>query len=159
MNNIDHNPVKGVTRLEASVLIKASRQEVWEVVRDFGNIQIFHLLIKESHKLNHAPELGAQRLCKLKPMGIMEEEIIEWNEGIGYMATVTGGKMLPPYEFMTGKLFLEAVGDETQVTFTFSYKLKFGALGSIMNLLLIKPQFKAAPVKFVEGLRQYCERI
>lgn len=159
MDNIDNSPVNGITRLEASVLIKVPQADVWRVVKDFGNIKVFHPLIKESYRINHTPEVGAKRICKLKPMGEMEEEVIEWNEGVGFTARVIDGKMLPPYELMMGKLFLEAKADGTLVTFTFSYKLKFGVLGNIMNLLLVKPQFKAAPIKYVEGLRQYCERI
>ena len=82
---------------------------------------------------------------------------MEWNEGTSITMEVIGGKMLPPYLFMRGHIKLSGMGDQTKVRFTLSYMLKYGVVGRIMNVLLIKPQFKKAPPKYVEGLKNYVE--
>lgn len=145
------------TKLSHSVEINASKEQVWEVVKQIEDIANFHPLVKESYRINEIPGQGAKRVCKLLPMGEMVEEIVEWQDGHGFAAEVIGGKMLPPHTLMMGKLKLEGRGTRTLATFTFSYLLKYGVLGRIMNILLIKPQFKGAPVKYVEGLKAYVE--
>lgn len=158
MKNGQNRNGDGLTYLSATATIRVPRHEVWEVVQEIGNIMAFHPLIKESRLLNSVKGIGARRLCQLKPMGTMEEQITAWNDGIGFVTEVTGGKMLPPYEIMRGTLKLEEEGARTRVTFTFCYKLKFGLLGRVINALLVKPQFKGAPIKYVEGLKMYMER-
>ncbi len=146
-----------ITQLEGTVTILAEKLTVWNVVKDFGNIADFHPMINKSYLLNDVNGCGARRYCQLLPAGVMEEEVIQWEEGSLIEAKVTGGKMLPPCHFMIGKLILLGSGKETQVTFTFSYKMKYGVLGNLLNALFIKPQFKKAPVKYVNGLKNYVE--
>ncbi|MDW3652516.1 MAG: SRPBCC family protein [Bacteroidia bacterium] len=153
----ENSPQRG-TILSASTFIQAPQEKVWQVVQEIGDIQSFHPLIKKSYRLNEKHGLGAERHCELKPMGVMDEQIISWKEGEGFTAKVIGGKMLPPCEYMLGDLSLKAEGRGTRVSFTFRYAMKFGLLGKIMNHLLIKPQFKAAPLKYVEGLKVYVEK-
>ena len=145
------------TILSASTYIQAPQHKVWQVVQEIGEIHSFHPLIKNSYRLNEQKGIGAKRHCELKPMGAMDEQIIAWEEGTGFTAEVIGGKMLPPCEYMLGDLALQSEGTGTRVSFTFSYGMKYGILGKIMNQLFIKPQFKAAPGKYVEGLKAYVE--
>ena len=152
------NETTNATHLSGSVIINAPREEVWDTVKYIEDIADFHPLVNESRLTNSLEGVGAKRYCALKPMGAMEEQVTEWCEGEGFTMQVVGGKMLPPYDFMIGKLVLESLENRTQATFTFSYRLKFGLLGRMMNKLLVKPQFRGAPVKYVKGLKAYVER-
>ncbi|MFY0687192.1 MAG: SRPBCC family protein [Cyclobacteriaceae bacterium] len=144
-------------QLSGQVLIDASAVNVWNVVKQFGNIAAYHPMVKASHAINDEVALGARRYCQLLPTGVMEEEVVEWEEGRKIVAEVTGGKMLPPCHFMNGILELKPQQNRTQVTFTFSYQMKYGWLGNLMNRFMIEPQFKKAPVKYVNGLKHYLE--
>lgn len=146
-----------VNQLSGEAYINSSKDKVWKTVSDFGNIAAFHPLVKSSHRTNTRLGKGARRYCELLPMGAMEEEVVDWVEGRAISAKVVGGKMLPPCRNMTGKLELTEQESGTLATFTFSYQMKYGALGRLMNLLFIKPQFKQAPIKYVQGLKSYTE--
>ena len=151
---------KGVTIISSEIEINTSRDKVWNVLKPIGEIGNFHPLIKKSYATTDEKSgLGAKRHCELLPMGVMEEKVIEWVEGKSFMMEVIGGKMLPPYRFMKGKIELFEVDNKTKVIFTFSYLLKFGFFGRLMNALLIKPQFKKAPPKYVTGLKEYIENL
>ena len=150
---------KGVIQITAFVVIKASQEEVWEILKFPGKIDTFHPLVKSSYTIGESQTgLGVKRRCELSPMGVMEEKVIEWEEGKSFTAEVQGGKMLPPYRFMRGQIKLESSGKFTKATFAFTYQLKFGWLGRIMDQLLVRPQFKKAPPQYVSGLKNYAER-
>lgn len=154
------NTEKGATNISAEIEIDRSKKEVWQVLNEIGAIQNFHPLIKKSYATTELKSgMGAKRTCELLPMGQMIEEVVEWDEGHSFTLEVVGGKMLPPYRFMRGTIKLVDLGTRTKVSFTFSYQLKFGVLGRMMNVLMIKPQFKKAPPKYVGGLKSYVESL
>ncbi|KJD31196.1 hypothetical protein PW52_16775 [Tamlana sedimentorum] len=160
MNNVNLRTEKGVTIITSEVEINASREKVWKVLSLIGEIEKFHPLVKKSEAISHIKSgLGAKRHCELLPMGQMEEEVVEWREGKSFVLEVVGGKMLPPYRFMKGRIDLVELDEKTKVTFLFSYQLKYGILGRMMNALVIRPQFKKAPPKYVNGLKEYVETL
>ena len=142
------------TFIQAKAIINASPESVWKILSQPANIAHFHPLIKAAKMLK-----ADQRQCDLLPMGQMIEQISDWQEGKSYATEVIGGKMLPPHEFMKGRIELAQQENATLVQFSFHYKLKFGAVGKIMDTLLVKPQFKGAPQKYVNGLKTYVERL
>lgn len=148
----------GVTVITAQIEIDTPREKVWKVLSEIGEIEKFHPLVKKSLLTsNNGGGVGAQRHCELLPMGQMVENVIEWEEGKTIVLEVVGGKMLPPYRFMQGRV--DIAGEEkTNVTFSFSYQLKYGVLGQWMNRLFIRPQFVKAPPKYVSGLKEYIEQ-
>ncbi len=150
--------LKGVTNLKAEIVIKTPKDQVWQVLKEVGDIAKFHPLIKKSFATTDTKSgMRARRTCELLPMGQMLEEVVQWEEGKSFTMEVIGGKMLPPHYFMRGTIELSDMGSQTKASFTFSYKLKFGVLGRLMNALMVKPQFKKAPPKYVEGLKNYAE--
>ena len=153
------NSQKGITTISASILINVPKSKVWNVVKYPANIYQFHPLIKKSAMTTKALSGdNSKRICELKPAGKMLELISNWKEGEAYSTEVIGGKMLPPYKFMRGHLELTTTSDNTcKATFTFSYQLKFGLFGKVMDLLMIRPQFKKAPGKYVLGLKAFVE--
>lgn len=157
MLNVENS--NGVTTITATSNINLRKDQVWEFLRLPGKIQDFHPLIKQSSMIGSEQYgIGATRQCDLLPMGQMNERIIDWDEGSAFTTEVIGGKMLPPYKFMKGRVNLSEKGDTTDVSFSFSYQIKFGFLGQWMDFLFIRPQFKNAPVKYVMGLREYAEQ-
>jgi len=149
---------QGVTKIMSTAHIYASKKEVWDVLKFPGNIAAFHPLIKRSFMTTQAESgLHAKRHCDLLPMGAMDEVITDWKEGKTFTMEVIGGKMLPPHHFMKGRIFMREVGEHTEVSFELSYRLKFGVIGRLLDRLLIQPQFKNAPTKYVQGLKKYVE--
>ena len=150
--------VKGITTLNATVEIGAPQSHVWAVLEQPGAIERFHPLIKKSYMISETQKgEGAKRYCELLPMGAMEELITHWEEGQRFTTEVVGGKMLPPFRFMHGTIEIHASEGGTLANFSLSYQLKYGFWGRLMDLLLIRPQFKKAPAKYVEGLKTFVE--
>lgn len=160
MNKANLKMEKGVTIITSEIEINASKEKVWQALRLIGEIEKFHPLVKKSSAITNIKSgIGAKRHCELFPMGQMVEEVVKWDEGSSFILQVIGGKMLPPYRFMKGKVDLIELEEKTKVTFLFSYQLKYGILGRLMNTLLIRPQFKKAPPKYVAGLKEYVESL
>ncbi|MEM9833901.1 MAG: SRPBCC family protein [Bacteroidota bacterium] len=148
---------QGITTLTSTVEIPVAKQDVWEVLRFPGKVEELHPLIRKSFMTTNAQNgVGAKRHCDLLPMGAMDEVITEWDEGNGFTIKVTGGKMLPPHRSIQGRFALKALDEErTLVTFSFSYQLKYGLLGLLMDVGLVRPQFRKAPPQYVQGLKNY----
>ncbi|MEZ4722169.1 MAG: SRPBCC family protein [Flavobacteriales bacterium] len=158
MNATTYVTVNGGTTIRSTALISRNCNEVWNIVSDPGNIVRFHPLIKHSECISkNKSGIGSERLCKLLPMGEMIEQATEWKEGQGYTMLVKGGKMMPPVKFMKGALSLDHREGRCLVSFEFSYKLKGGFLGALMDRFMIRPQFRKAPPKYVLGLKYYAE--
>ena len=149
---------RGITTITASTQINLPKNKVWEVLQYPGEIAQFHPMIKSSKMLSEKSKgKGSVRHCQLLPMGVMIEKITEWEEGSTFTTEVTGGKMLPPYHFMKGKIEISDQLNSTLAKFIFYYHLKFGLFGRLMDEILVKPQFKKAPTKYLEGLKQFTE--
>ena len=158
MNKAQVKTNHGVTTLSSEIEIRAPKLKVWEVLSDVGGIEKFHPLVKKSKTLTIKKDgLGAKRYCELLPMGVMEEQVVEWQEGQSFVMKVVGGKMLPPHKFMEGIIELEEKQEHTLVRFSFRYELKYGLFGRLMDALLIKSQFRKAPPQYVQGLKNYIE--
>lgn len=156
--NVQVNSENGITIITAYAVIEAPKATVWEVLGQPGKIEDFHPLIENSYMISEKKNgVGSKRHCDLRPMGAMDEMIKEWIEGDSFTAEVTGGKMMPPYKFMRGSIELNEFEGDTKVIFTFSYMLKFGLLGRMMDQFFIRSQFKKAPPQYVNGLKEFIE--
>ena len=93
----------------------------------------------------------------MSPMGRMEEEIVAWEEGVGYTAEVIGGRMLPPYEFIRGTISLTSSVEGTLAEFQLEYRLRYGWIGRLLDRLIVKSQFQKGAELYVQGLKEYVE--
>jgi len=159
INKTHPAPAERDTILTASTVIDSPLENVWKTIKLPGEIVNFHPLIKRSKQLGTISNgIGAKRSCELIPMGKMIEKAVEWKEKETYTMEVIDGSLLPPYRHMSGKLNIEAVSQsQTKVTFSFRYRLKFGLIGQLIDLVMVRPQFKKAPPKYVNGLKKYVE--
>lgn len=150
-----------MTQIESKIRINAPKAKVWEALSDFGGIQNFHTGLKSSHSTSATNGgVGATRQCDLKPMGVIQEKIIEWNDGESMLVAITEGKNMPPIDFSsnntTGGFKLKEIGMQTEVTFSLQYKTK-GVAGAAMNPML-KGQFTKTVEAVVKGLKFYVEK-
>ena len=87
----------GVTRR-----IKGKKEELWQYLGDFSNIQRFHPMLKGSHFIEGASscEVGSTRQCNMKDGNYIKERIIEWDEGNSYTVDVYASSL--PFEYAKG---------------------------------------------------------
>ncbi|MCH8269280.1 MAG: SRPBCC family protein [Acidobacteria bacterium] len=147
-----------MTHLSSEIRIKAPKEKVWAILADLGGIQNFHPGVKKSYYTSETKEgLGASRVCELIPMGKIEESVTEWREGEEITLAIFPKEKAPPFQTAHGRVALRQDGQGTIVTLTVDYALKFGPLGSLMDVLMVRPQFRKAVPGVLAGLKHYAE--
>lgn len=153
-----------MTQVNASTDINAPKEKVWAILADFGNIAAFAPNLRSSHSTSAENSgVGATRHCDLAPMGAVEERVLEWTEGSEMsemLVAIYSGERMPPLDFdhTTAHLSVEALSaNRSRVTMTFSYRVKGGPLGALMNQFTIKSQFRKVIPNVLKGLKHYAE--
>ncbi|MEM6428867.1 MAG: SRPBCC family protein [Deinococcota bacterium] len=150
-----------MTVIKETITINASKEAVWHVLADFGNVATFNPNLKNSYSTSaQAGGVGATRVCHLKPMGEVEERITAWREAEYLQVYTLGTKGMPSFKHFVGEFKLEQVGSQshpqTQVMMTFRYELS-GLLGGLINQVMMKRQFQILSPKVLQGLKHYVE--
>ena len=150
-----------MTQIIHEVWIDAPRQEVWDkAMADFGNIYKWNPNVPKSYSTNSkSTGLGAERHCDLDPQGknSIEERVVQWNEGEMMEVLITDGKGTPPWKNPTAKIELFDEKGGTRFRFTFSYGMKLGPIGKLMDRFMIQPQFGPVIAQLPAGLKHYME--
>ena len=150
-----------MTKIIREVWINAPRQEVWEkAMVDFGNIYEWNPNVPKSYSTNSIDKgLGAERHCDLDNKGkvSIEERVTKWRDNEMMEVLITEGKGTPPWKNPMALIELFDENGGTRMRFTFSYQMKLGPIGWLMDNLMIKPQFGKAITAFPAGLKYFIE--
>ena len=147
-----------MTTFKQNIWIDAPKEKVWEIIADLGAVQNFHPSVQKSYYSSDKKEgLGAARVCELLPVGKVEEKAIEWREGEGYLLDVIPVEKAPPFKKSVGGFNLKQDGQGTRATLTLEYTLKYGLLGQLMDIFLVRPQLKKVVPRVLAGLKHYTE--
>jgi carbon monoxide dehydrogenase subunit G len=146
------------TTIKRQVKINASKGKVWDALADFGNVQQMSPNIVKSYIISDENTgLGAQRHCDFAQMGAsVDEKIIEWNEGESMRIQLYNPKKLPMINEMEAFFQLESQDENTLLKGTFEYNMT-GAMGNIMNGLLMKKMNIKTWVTFMAGIKEHVE--
>jgi len=98
---------------------------------------------------------GAMRRCELKPKGWVEERVWEWSPPHVIGLEVAASEW--PIAFMKWRTALEKDGDATRMSQDLSYKVKFGPLGALMDLLVMRRMLNKGIGDSIEALKRYVE--
>ena len=137
-------------QVNLSKKIDASRQVIWDILADFGNVADWNSGINESHSTSDAANgVGATRHCDLGPGGELEETIRGW-EPNERMAISIDAATKAPIKGGLGTFVL--TGDDAgpiEVTLAFDYTPKGGPIGNLFGKVLDK--------QFLKGFHGYFE--
>lgn len=150
--------MRNKTTFTEKVYIEAKPEDVWPNFADLALIQNFSPGVKKSYYTTEQKEgAGAGRHCDLTPFGSVEEVVEEWTENKSLAILITDGKGIPPIQDARGHFSLTPEGSGTVVRAEFSYGMKLGIIGSLMNRLIVKSQFQSGIRKLIKGLKGYVE--
>jgi len=145
-----------MTKIEKSVVIGAPLEKVYAFAMDWRNLTRYMDYIHEV-KPNTEKTLGegARFSLRVKFLGrIMDAEWegTEHIENVGWTfnATLMGRKAVKRWRFAP-------VDDSTRVTFTLEYKPSPPLIGQIMDVILIRPQWKRLYERSFQKLKQLIE--
>ena len=145
-----------MTQVAAEVHIDAPKEKVWAVLADLGGIDKWNPGVARSHWTSEQKQgVGASRHCDLQnPSGRLEERAIEWREGEGYTIDVyeSSFPMKNTVEFA-----IKPEGGGTRVYVTVNYRLKFGPVGALLDVLFVRRQIQKGFYNLLAGLKYFVE--
>lgn len=142
-----------------TVRIAAPKQQVWDVIADFGGIYKYNPSVTKSYSTSEANAgVGASRHCDLTFSGAsVDEQIVSWDEGDRYQVRLVDGTRIPPFKEVVATIALEEDGDETVAHMSFDYSMKYGPFGRLMDAFVVQRQYAKALTLILAGLKHYVE--
>ncbi len=144
---------------KAQIKIDATKEEVWEVLADLGNIYRWAPGVTYSCSTSEEGQgEGATRHCdiQLGPIkGYLEERAFDWRDGEGFKIEIYASSL--PAKRIIVQFTVRADGDGTVVEVSPEFQLKFGVLGVVMDRLMFGPQFRKGFSGLLAGLKHYVE--
>lgn len=132
----DHQPAL-CHRVQGETTIAAPASSVWEVLSDFYAVDRWAPLVWNVSVIGEAkPGLGAARHCDIRYLGGIDEVVTVWDEGrrLGYRVTPVG-----PIGTSESLWEIESIGEKTaRVALRLDYAMRFGAVGGLLNALLVR---------------------
>ncbi len=113
------------------VRINEGKEKVWEIMADYGGVANWAPTITSSKLLTDANGgMGARRTCDHISGAAIEEVITEWEEGEYYSYEMTTS--LGPVKTLVNTWAVRSEGNDTVVTLSMDFKMRFGPLGLLM---------------------------
>ena len=145
-----------MSRFSTQVRIDASKEKVWEVLADLGGIYKWNPGVVHSHSPSDSTGgEGAMRHCDLQRKGdYLEERAFDWREGEGYTIDVYESS-LPMKN--TVEFAIKPEGGGTRVYVTVNYRLKYGPVGALLDVLFVRRPIQKGFDQLVAGLKYHFE--
>ena len=145
-----------MTILHHEALIAAPISRVWSVLTDLAHLDRLDPGVLRSTLVGGPPAgLGAERQCDLKPGGWFRERVTTWVEP-QELAFELYECTLPVARLRHAYVLSEEAGG-TRVRQTMGYELKYGPLGQLLDVLMVRRQWDAGIKAFFQGLKRVAE--
>ncbi len=145
-----------MTTIHNEITIHAPVESVWQVLADLEQVQHYNPLVAHTKYISeNKMGLGAARHCDFKPKGFSKERVIEFTsqEVIGFEIIESSFPMV----FSRWRTILKPVEQGTLVSQDMEYQLKFGAIGGLMDVLIVRRKYKKILDDIFQGLKRYTE--
>lgn len=140
--------------LHHEIRIDAPVEAVWKAVADLAAVQHWNPMVAPARYVSEQREgVGASRHCELKPKGWVEERVWDWNPPHAIGLEVTASEW--PIVFMKWKTELQKDSDVTRMSQAMTYKVKFGPLGALMDVFMIRRMLNKGISEAFEALKRY----
>lgn len=151
-----------MSTLNFDITVNANKDQSWKILADFAGISVFNPSVPKSYAINGSSHtgLGAERRCELNDDGsnYVEERIVRFVDGKEYDVDIYGGTQLPPLNNFLVTLGVESISaNQTRIYAKASYQPKFGPLGIVMNMVMIKPFLTKAFNGILLGFKHHVE--
>jgi ribosome-associated toxin RatA of RatAB toxin-antitoxin module len=132
--------------------VSADPKTVWALISDVTTVVDFHPAVKSVDLLSDSPTgLGASRRCNFYDDTSVVETVTEVEEGRSVTLDLTEFSV-PMKRFGASISVTPLAGSGTQVTFTLNYEMKFGVLGQLMNVAMVRGQMNKLMTRVLAGI-------
>jgi ligand-binding SRPBCC domain-containing protein len=139
------------------ILIQAPPEKIWQVLATPDLLDKYDPTVKRSSLISdEKTSIGAKRrVDMLDGKNWFEEKITQYqpNESLTYELTACS---FPVHKLKHSYSF-QKIGEKTKVSQVMEYTVKFGLLGKLLDVLMIRRQSDAGIKKFFSGLKSYIE--
>lgn len=144
-------------KLEDRILIEASKQNVWDVMADFGCAAPWAPGMRQSSlKGEKKAGVGTRRVLQHAWGFRIEEVITEWVDGSGYSFRLT--KAPYPMSDVHETWILRSDDIQALLTITVSYGMRLGLLGVLLDKFLVRFLVAREIRLGICGLKHYVEK-
>jgi len=146
------------TKIKNSVIINATKDSVWDILADFGNVQNLSPGIAKSYLTSDIKNgIGATRHCDFTTMGSqVEEKIVTWDKGNSFTIELYDTKNIPMIKGMNAFFELKEHKNGTQLTTVFTYHMN-NMIGDLLNSLKMKKMNQKSWILFLAGIKHHVE--
>lgn len=144
-----------MSTFSTKINIEAPSNRVWEVLADIGNIYIWNPGVVHSHATNDHKGIGARRHCDLGGKNYLDEDIVECEENKRLTMRITKTNL--PFKSADIRFTLETENNNTIVTVSPIYELKFGVVGKLLDLFFVRRTYVKGMNSLLKGLKKHVE--
>ncbi|MGR3659589.1 MAG: SRPBCC family protein [Paracoccaceae bacterium] len=133
----------------------ATPATIWPLLANFGAIDVFNPALKQSFLLEGSPDrgLGALRQCDMVDgKNYIRERVTNWEEGKTYTVDIYEGTL--PMKSMQATLAVESDDGGSLLSMQFDYTPKFGLLGRLMDVLVMRRMMRGQLRRVIGGLNE-----
>lgn len=144
-----------MSNLAVTIEVNAPAERVWEVVSDFGGVHKFHPLVETSPLLTKNDRgLGAKRRCEFYDKTSIVEEVTKWDEGKSYSVVISEASM--PLKRANATMRISPIdGDSSEVILAMDYEVKYGPVGKLMDMFMMRRMMGKMFGKVLKGLAHH----
>jgi len=138
------------------ITVNAPKNAVWNVLADIGSIHQWNPGVVDSRTTTNG-EIGLRsaRRCELGGKNYLDEEVVEWVPKKALTMRIVATNL--PFKTADIRFTLEGHGKETLVTVSPTYRLKFGLLGTLLDAVFVRSQYRKGMINLLRGLKQRVE--
>jgi ligand-binding SRPBCC domain-containing protein len=143
-------------KIYARIVIDAPREEVWEILGNFTCVAAYSPDVRSARVVSDTGSgPGATRRLELNSRGYVEESVTSWSEGQGFSVSVIG----PPNTLKqrSRRWWLAQQGNSTEVTLEVDYRLKYGPIGALRDLVSTRRALRGTSHRSLSGLKYHVE--
>ena len=148
----------GTYNVTSRLELNATQEEVWAVLSEFSTVSAWAPQVKESHAIGKGENcVGAGRHCVLDGFGAIDEIITRWEEGTGFVYSVTP---LGPLHQATSSWWLTPSGnDKCVLQVVFSYDIRFGLFGQMMHKLVMRKKLEGSLPETLNAVKNQVQSV
>jgi len=147
-------------QVSVSVLVQLAHDQAWANLRDFSVAHNYVPGLTRTEIVSVRREgIGAHRRVYEEDGDFLEETIIEWQDGQGFVIKLhDGDKPMMPFERAEFSYRIEPSGDDqTLVVLSLTYQVPWGAVGETLADWFIRPVMEDRLVQVAAGMKHYYE--
>lgn len=139
------------------VLVNASIETVWGILADLEQLEKYDPTVKKSSLVSsETAGLGAKRKVEMRDgKNWFEEKVTVFKPNTSLTFQLTDCSF--PIKGLSHSYSFERIGNQTKVRQVMDYTVKFGIVGKLLDILMIRKQSDRGIKLFLSGLKSRAE--